>query len=259
VDFSILGHLRIVDGDRPIGINGSSQIILLQTLLVSRNGTVTSDVLMEEMWGQALPANASAALQAQLSRIRKKLGSASTGEARILRRTGGYELVLRDCHVDADEFREAVRRWESDDTSLSERASGLRGALAMWRGPVFGGTPGGPVCQAFGIELDEIRVRALERLFDAEIDNGRHSMVIGELRSAVIRYPLRERFCQQLMTALYRAGRQTEALAVYRDLRQRLAENLGVDPSPDLRELEKAVLSHDSELQVANNRRRAPS
>ncbi|WP_260333433.1 AfsR/SARP family transcriptional regulator [Streptomyces beigongshangae] len=129
-----------------------------------------------------------------------------------------------------------------------ELADHLRSALSMWRGPVFGGSVETPLCRRAAARYESHRIRALELMFDAELAAGRHAGVIAELYEQHYAHPMSELFCEQLMIALYCSGRQAKALDVYRRMRQRLSEELGVDPSPKLRRVEQAILAHDPEL-----------
>jgi DNA-binding SARP family transcriptional activator len=132
-----------------------------------------------------------------------------------------------------------------DGADLARDIADLRSALAMWNGPVFGGLAGGPLCQVAALKYDEARNSALEMLYDLELKNGGHAKIIPELTELVNQNPLSEQFCSLLMVALYRDGRQADALELYRQLRQRFAEELGIEPSPVLRQYEMAILNHD--------------
>jgi hypothetical protein len=129
----------------------------------------------------------------------------------------------------------------------------LRSAVALWRGPVFGGPLGGPICQAAAARYEAARLVAVEMLFDLELRCGRHTEVIPELSELVESQSLNERFCEQLMVALYRSGRQADALKVYRRMRMRMDTDLGVEPSPTLRKYERAILAHDPALCTGAN------
>ncbi|WP_327067849.1 AfsR/SARP family transcriptional regulator [Kitasatospora sp. NBC_01302] len=251
LSFSILGALEI---RTPLGaaeISGALQRTLVLTLLVNEGQSISGESLIDEMWGDALPDNESNALQAHVSRLRRKLKALEPDcpGARLTIHPSGYRLCLRDAVLDAVEFIKAVRQAEAlAQTDAGATAALLRDALAMWRGPVFGGFTGGPACQLARARYEEHRMRAMELCFDAELRLGRHAAILPELQDAHRNHPLRERFCEQLMIALYRSGRQADALGFYRLMWQNLSEELGIEPSPALKRLEHAILSHAPHL-----------
>ncbi|MGW2646739.1 AfsR/SARP family transcriptional regulator [Streptomyces sp. NPDC001393] len=249
--FSILGALQIRTVSGPAEISGDLQRVLVQTLLVSEGRPVSGESLAEEMWGEALPDNQANALQAHVSRLRRKLRALEPDRpaSRVTIHPSGYRLVVSDGELDAAEFVGAVRQAETaspDDAALIARLLGE--ALGLWRGPVFGGFPGGTLCQLAGARYEEYRMRAMELRFDAELRLGHHAAVLAELAEAHTNHPLRERFCEQLMIALYGSGRQADALDVFRRMRGRLDAELGIEPSPALRQVESAILRHDPAL-----------
>jgi DNA-binding SARP family transcriptional activator len=249
--FSVLGalHVRTVSG--PAEISGDLQRTLVQTLLISEGQPVSGESLVEEMWGEAVPDNQANALQAHVSRLRRKLRALEPDRpaSRVTIHPSGYRLTVAEGELDAAEFVAAVRRAEAalpDDAGNTARL--LREALALWRGPVFGGLTGGTLCQLAAARYEEYRMRAMELRFDAELRLGRHAAVLAELAEAHTNHPLRERFCEQLMIALYGAGRQADALDVFRRMRRLLDAELGIQPSPALRRVENAILRHDPAL-----------
>ncbi|MEU9443689.1 AfsR/SARP family transcriptional regulator [Streptomyces sp. NPDC048304] len=249
--FSVLGPLQIRTDAGPADVPGDLQRILVQTLLVSEGRPVSGESLAEEMWGEAAPDNQANALQAHISRLRRRLRALEPERpvSRVTMHPAGYRLGLGEGELDAAEFVRAVRLAESaapGDAGHTARL--LADALALWRGPVFGGFPGGTLCQLAGARYEEYRMRALELLFDAELRLGHHAAVLAELAEAHTNHPLRERFCEQLMIALYGAGRQADALDVFHRMRRRLDDELGIQPSPALRRIESAILSHDPAL-----------
>ncbi|WP_345043125.1 AfsR/SARP family transcriptional regulator [Streptomyces sannanensis] len=223
----------------------------MQTLLVSEHQAITGDKLIEELWGDSPPDNQVNALQAHVSRLRRRLKSLEPerSASRLAMHPSGYRLAVADDELDAAQFLRKTRQAESLLlTRPAEAAALLRSALAMWRGPLFGPLPGGTVCRLASARYEEHRMRAQELLFDAELGAGRHASVLAELYEVHISNPLRERFCEQLMIALYRSGRQADALNTYRRMWQRLSEEIGVQPSPSLRRVEHAILSHAPSL-----------
>lgn len=249
--FEILGGVQVRASDGVHEAGGQAQRVLLQTLLVSEERTVSRGALIDELWGEDEPAGVVNALQAHISRLRKwlrKLESQRTG-TRLVSTPQGYRLLLDDARLDATEFCTMVARAGEIGDRDPQRASVLlRSALALWQGPVFGGDHGGLLSGCMSTRYNELRLQALACLFDAELAQDRHALLLSELYEAHSENPLRERFCAQLMIALYRSGRQAEALAVYRRMRDRLADELGIDPTPDLRKLEECILTQAPEL-----------
>lgn len=249
--FSILGALQIRTLSGPAEISGDLQRTLVQTLLISEGQPVSGESLVEEMWGHAVPDNQANALQAHVSRLRRKLRCLEPGRAdsRVTMHPSGYRLTVAEGELDAGEFVRAVRQAEAASPGDAARTARLLGeALALWRGPVFGGFAAGTLCQLAGARLEEYRMRAMELRFDAELRLGRHAAVLAELAEAHTNHPLREHFCEQLMIALYCSGRQADALDVFRRMRRHLDDELGIQPSPALRQVESAILCHDPAL-----------
>ncbi|MEU6085268.1 AfsR/SARP family transcriptional regulator [Streptomyces sp. NPDC047085] len=249
--FSVLGALQIRTAAGPAEISGDLQRTLVQTLLVSEGQPVSGESLAEAMWGEAAPDNQANALQAHISRLRRRLRDLEPDRpaSRVTIHPSGYRLGVGEGELDAAEFIRTVRQAESAAPGDAARTARLLGdALAMWRGPVFGGFAGGTLCQLAGARYEEYRMRAMELRFDAELRLGRHAAVLAELTEAHTNHPLRERFCELLMIALYGAGRQADALDVFRRMRRHLDEELGIQPSPALRQVEHAILSHDPAL-----------
>jgi DNA-binding SARP family transcriptional activator len=249
--FSILGALQVRTVSGPAEICGDLQRTLVQTLLVSEGQPVSGESLVEEMWGEAVPDNQANALQAHVSRLRRKLRALEPDRpaSRVTIHPAGSRLSVGEGELDAAEFVRTVRQAEAAAAHEPGRTARMLGeALALWRGPVFGGFPGGTLCQQAGARYEEHRIRAMELLCDAELRRGRHASVLAELAEAHTNHPLRERFCEQLMIALYCSGRQADALDVFRRMRGRLDEELGIQPSPALRRIEMAILSHDPVL-----------
>lgn len=251
VEFRILGGLEMLSPEGRVTVAGGFQRMLLQALLVSEGKAVSSATLMAELWAESAPAGAANALQAHASRLRKKLRTIEPGRTtpRLVCLPYGYQLLMDGARLDATTFMESTARAERLRTEAPEETvTLLRGALRLWRGAVCGGSPGGPLGKAAAARYEEHRLRALETLFDSELLLGRHAAVLAELREAHLADPLRERFCEQLMVALYRSGRQAEALDTCRQTWQCLVEQLGVDPSPSLRRVEHAILVQDPGL-----------
>jgi predicted ATPase/DNA-binding SARP family transcriptional activator len=245
VEFRILGPLEVVDGGEPVRLEASKQRALLGVLLLHANEAVSSERLIDELWGERPPATAAKVVQTYVSQLRKTIGRDA-----IATRPPGYLLRVEEDALDAARFRrlaDEARRLAS--SGQPERADALyREALALWRGPPLADI----VFESFaGNEVDwleEERLAAVMARIDCELALGHQHELIAELEMHVRQYPLRERLRAQLMLALYRAGRQADALAAYQAARQTLVDELGVEPSPELRELQASILRQDASL-----------
>lgn len=256
--FSILGTIGASTKSTILAIHGSMQQTLLATFLVSGETPLTVDVLIEELWGPAPPSKAENALHAQVSRLRRSLKGAdelADGTHRLLTTPAGYQFHLDPVELDAERFvaeathvRSLIGTSWDDEGHLRDCVRKMRTLLAQWRGPIFGGLAGGWLCQTASTKYREARQSAQEFLYELEILTGSHSLMISQLTEAMARDPYHEKFCALLMVALYRSGRYNDALAMFRQFRDRMSADLGLEPSPDLRELERAVLSHNSGL-----------
>lgn len=242
---SVLGPLELYDGrGERVELAGGKQRVLLATLVVRAGHVVSAERLIAEVWGEHPPANAANALQAHIRRLRKVVGSACGEPDRIVTRPPGYILHLRQDETDAAEFLASTGRAEAlTGTHPAEAVPLLRSALALWRGPALEGCRSGDVCRTEAVVLDELRLTALEGLYDASLRAGSHREVVGELAETSAAYPLRERFYDQLMVALARSGRRSDAIGVYDRARRRLLGELGVEPGPALRERLRRLLS----------------
>jgi DNA-binding SARP family transcriptional activator len=246
MEFRILGPLEVLEANRPLPVGGASQASLLVLLLLRANEVVPADRLIDELWPGAAPGSGAAALQARVSRLRKALGA----NAPALETSGpGYVMRLAPEQVDLHRFERLVDEASSADTATA--ADKLRAALALWRGPALADFAYTSFAQAAIRRLEEMRLLALERRIDADLELGRHAALVPELESLVADHPLREGLRAQLMLALYRAGRQAEALEAYRGGRNALVDGLGIEPGSALQELELAILRHDESLELA--------
>lgn len=247
-EFQVLGPIEIRQANRTAAVGGTMLQTLLATLLVSGNKPVTVEALEQELWGTTPPTKKENALQAQVSRLRRTLARLEPDRThnRVTTSRAGYQFAVAPTELDVASFLNTVVTVRGRaDGSLHEDIDELREALALWRGPVFGGITGDVLCQTAAAKFDEARINALELLYDLELEAGRYADAIPELTQLVAENPLREQFCGLLMVALYRSGRQIDALRVFRRLRHQLGEELGVDPSPILRRYERAILEHD--------------
>jgi DNA-binding SARP family transcriptional activator len=246
MEYRILGPLEISDDGRELELGSGKQRALLAILLLHANEIVSADRLIDELWGEQPPATAAKTLQVHVSRLRKTLGP----EAGLRHRAGGYVLDLRPGELDLERFErlaeEGRRALAGDDAG---RAQGLlREALLLWRGPPLAEFAFESFAQRQIARLEELRLAALEQRMEADLVRGRHAELVGELEALVAEHPLRERLRSQLMLALYRSGRQAEALEAYQEARRVFVEELGIEPDRSLRELEKAILQQDRGL-----------
>jgi DNA-binding SARP family transcriptional activator len=251
LEFRILGSLEVRRERRPLALGSQKERALLAILLLDANRTVSRNRLIDELWGEKPPAKADKAIQTYVSRLRKVV------PASILRtRSPGYVLDVEPEQLDLHRFERLVvegqRALAEGRADLS--CALLREALALWRGPALAEFSSEPFARGDGARLEELRLSALETRFDAELALGHHADLIGELESLVARHPLREHVRGQLMLALYRSGRQAEALAAYQDARRRLVGELGIEPGRALRDLEGSILRHDQALEVPTPR-----
>jgi YVTN family beta-propeller protein len=255
MDFRIMGPLEVLAEGRILDVGGGKQRSLLALLLLHANEVVSSDRLIDELWPDEPPPSAAKIVQVHVSRLRKALDAQGNGV--LLTRGRGYLLRVEPGQLDLDRFRslldtgrDALAAGDPDDAART-----LRDALALWRGPPLGDFAYDSFAQEEISGLEELRLAALEERIDADLALGRHNEVIQELERLVRQHPLRERLQGQLMLALYRAGRQAEALEVYRGARRTLADELGLEPSPFLQQLERAILTHDDAVQAPARRR----
>jgi DNA-binding SARP family transcriptional activator len=240
VEFRILGPLEVVADGRPVTLGGPRQRTLLALLLTRPNEVISVDRLVDELWGERPPAAAVNALQYHVSQLRKLLGEA------IVTQEPGYLIRVGDGDLDLLRFERLVAEAER---APPERAAGLlRDALGLWRGLPLADLAHEPFAQPEIRRLEELRLAALERRVDVDLELGRHDHLVGELEALVAEHPLRERLRGALMRALYGSGRQAEALTVYRETRRTLVDELGIEPSPALQELEQAILRQDPAL-----------
>jgi DNA-binding SARP family transcriptional activator len=246
MEFRILGPLEVLDGDRPLDLGGQRQRGLLALLLLHANQVVSSSRLIEELWPDEAKESHAGALQASVSRLRKSLGP---GAELLTTVPTGYVIRLAPGQLDLDRFEHLVQ--EAGDAEPQEAAEKLRGALGLWRGPALADFVYEPFAQAAIGRLEEIRLLAVEMRVDADLALGRHAALVAELDALATEHPLRERLYGQLILALYRSGRQAEALAVYQSARRVLVDELGIEPSAALQELERAMLRQDAALELA--------
>jgi predicted ATPase/DNA-binding SARP family transcriptional activator len=254
VEFRILGPLEAIEGGRGVPLRGTKRRSLLALLLLRADRIVSTDTLVEELWGAQVPATARSALRVHIGSLRKAIG-----EHRLQTRHPGYRICIQADWFDVDCFRFLVRqgRLASDAGQWSETARALGAALSLCRGPALTDFAHEDFAQAAMAELEEERVAALEMRLDADLALGRHREIVGELEALVAAYPFRERFRSQLMLAFYRSGRQGEALTSYIEGRRRLVDELGIEPSIEVQQLQRAILRHEPIPRVPAQRQAA--
>ena len=263
MEFRVLGPLEVVDGDRPVDLGGPRQRALLAILLTRANQVVPRDTLIDALFGEEPREAARNLLQVYVSRLRKALEPGRerrSGGSIIVTRAPGYLVQLESEHLDlhrferlAEDGRRALAAGEAE-----QAAERFREALALWRGPALADFAFEEFAAGESTRLDELRLAVVEDRIEADLARGLDATLIGELQGLVAEHPLRERPRGQLMLALYRAGRQAEALDVYQEGRRLLVEELGLEPGSTLRELERAMLQQDPALVLGKSPAAAP-
>jgi DNA-binding SARP family transcriptional activator len=262
VEFRLLGPLEVDDDGRPVAVGAGKRRALLAILLLHSNEVVSADRLIADLWGERPPATVAKSLHVYVSQLRKELGHGNGSGESILRTFGGgYVAVVAGDDVDTHRFERLLadgrRAAEAEDPRRASDA--LAQAIALWRGEPLSDFAYEPFAQREIARLSELRLVAHECRIDADLELGRHGAVVGELEVLVDEHPLRERLRAQLMLALYRCGRQAEALDTYRDGRTRLVADLGLEPGRALRELESSILEQSPELDPPARRPAAPA
>jgi DNA-binding SARP family transcriptional activator len=244
VEFRILGPLEVVDGSGPVRLGGRNQRALLALLLLNAGEVVSVDRLIDALWGESPPRTAQTSLQNAVSQLRKLLGA-----DRLVTKAPGYVLRLGDDELDVERARLLVA--EARTREAEDRARLLREAEGLWRGQPLAEFAYDAFAQTAIGRLEELRLHVIEERVDAELVLNRHSELVAELEALVREHPLRERLRGQLMLALYRTGRQADALNAYQGARRALLDELGLDPSPALQQLHSAILRQERSLEPA--------
>ena len=245
LEVRVLGPLQVLRDGHAVDLGPPRQRALLAVLVLSANEVVSTERLIDQLWGERPPASAPNMIQVYVSRLRKALGA-----GRLVTQKPGYLLRLDEGQLDAMRFAELVER---ADHLMADGAAGtakelLEEALGMSRGPPLADFSYESFAQGALARFENARLEALELRSDADLALGRHARLVGELEQRIADHPFRERLRGQLMLALYRSGRQAEALEAYRAARTTLVEELGIEPSPALQALEQAILAQDVEL-----------
>jgi DNA-binding SARP family transcriptional activator/DNA-binding beta-propeller fold protein YncE len=247
LEFRLLGPLELEGEQGVVSLGSGKQRALLAVLLLSANELVARERLIDELWGEEPPASAAHSLEVYVSRLRKTVLDAG-GDGRLATRGTGYLLRVASDELDARRFRRLVE--QARGAEPTQAAALLRRALSLWHGPALADVELFGPARTAADNLEELRLVALEERIEADLALGRHRELVGELQPLVADHPFRERLRSQLMRALYRAGRQADALDAYRDARRSLDE-LGLEPSPELKALQRQILNHDPALHPA--------
>ncbi|HEX2577537.1 MAG TPA: BTAD domain-containing putative transcriptional regulator [Aquihabitans sp.] len=246
LEISILGPVRARLDGVDVALGGRRQQAVLARLALSGSSAVSAERLVDDLWGDAPPATAVNTLQSYVSNLRRLLGSTTPP---VIERVGdGYRLRLDEGALVAPRFERLVTEATAAGTGPQRRVELLGAALDLWHGPALGDLADEPWAQGDAVRLEELRLAAVEARFQAHLDAAGHALVVGDLEAAVRADPLRERLTHLLVLALYRCGRQAEALRAYERTRSHLAEELGLDPGPDLVRLAAAVAAQDPAL-----------
>jgi DNA-binding SARP family transcriptional activator/nucleotide-binding universal stress UspA family protein len=254
MEFRILGPLEVFHDDRAVPIAGEMRGALLALLLLNANRVVATDRLIDELWEEDPPETGAKALQMHVSQLRKALEAESAASV-LITRAPGYLIQVESGALDLDRFE---RLTAEGDRALAmgapaDAAERLSDALALWRGPALAEFSFAAFGRVAAARLEELRLAALEKRIEADLALGRHADLVAELEDLVSENPFRERLQGQLMLALYRAGRQAESLAAYRDARRALVDELGIEPGHALQELERAILGQDPALRLQSS------
>jgi DNA-binding SARP family transcriptional activator len=253
MEFRLLGSLEVLDDEgRPVDVRGAKPRAVLAMLLLNANQTVSVEQLIDALWEDQPPASARQTVQFFIHRLRKALGGPEGSSERLVTQPGGYLLQVGPEELDLDRFEAGLRR-----AAAARAADDLQGAdeeferaLGLWHGPALADFSAEAFAQPVMASLESTRLVAMEDATDVRLDLGRHADLVGELEALVRAFPLRERLRGQLILALYRSGRQVEALEAYRATRRRFVDELGIEPAPELRRLEHAILTQDSSLDL---------
>ncbi|MBA3734471.1 MAG: AfsR/SARP family transcriptional regulator, partial [Actinobacteria bacterium] len=245
MEFAILGPMSVRQDGRELPLGGPKQRALLAILLLQANEAVSRDRLIDGLWGEHPPATAAHTLDNYISRLRKVLG-----DDRLTRRPPGYALRLERGELDLDRFEQlmALGREQLVHGHARQAAATLRGALALWRGTALADVLYEPFAAPEAERLEERRLSALEERVEADLASGSSAELVAELERLVGEHAFRERLVGQLVLALYRSGQQAKALEEYRVAKRRLAEELGLEPGPQLRKLQRKILEQDASL-----------
>ena len=253
VEVRLLGPLDVRVEGHAVQFDGAKQRTLFTALALRAPEPISVDELVEAVWAGRPPGDGVQALQKQVSRLRHRLGES----APVHRGATGYALGVERGAIDSHRFEDLLERARAEDPDAA--SADLEAALELWRGPALADHRFDDFAQREIARLEELRMEAVEERMGAQLARGRDADLVGELRTLVAEHPLRERMRAHLMLALYRSGRQAEALEVMREGRRLLVDELGIEPGPELRRLEQAILAHDPELAAEQPARASPA
>jgi len=253
LELRILGRVEAIRDGISIDLGTAKERALLALLALKAGRVVSAEKLADDLWEGEPPSQALTTLRVYVSHLRKALGDGDSNDEIIKTRRPGYVLDISTDTIDASRFEDiCIRARSAGDSGDHRSAANLyREALTLWRGAALTDVADQSFARAEAARLEEARLAALEERIGADLALGRHGELVGELDALTREHPLRERLWAHRMTALYRAGRQADALAAYRELRERLADDLGIDPGPEIRELERRILAQDPTLAAA--------
>jgi DNA-binding SARP family transcriptional activator len=243
LEFRILGPLEVLSEGLPLALGGQKQRALLARLLTCPREVVSTDRLIDDLWGEAPPRTAATSLQNFVSQLRKALGAGV-----LATKSPGYALMVDGEQIDSVRFERAVA--DARGGMPTERAERIAAALSLWRGAALSDFTFDPWAENESRRLDELRLTAIEERIDAELELGRDRELVPELEALVAANSMRERLRGQLMLALYRSGRQAEALTAYQQARRELVEGLGIEPGPELQRLHASILRQEAPLEA---------
>jgi DNA-binding SARP family transcriptional activator len=245
MNYEILGQIQ-VSGSPGVSAPRARKVeTLLAILLTKANQVVTTEQLVVEIWGDKPPTRASDTLYVYVSQLRKLLrGSAKGGDSQVITSPRGYSLIVAPGELDADRFSRLYQQGRDlhRDRSYGQAAEVLRKAVALWRGPAFGGLIDTPLIQTHAMLLEDSRLECLELLMETELLIGRHREIVGTLAALTKQHLLRETFCEYLMTALLRCNRRAEAVEVFAAARRRMIQQLGIEPGRSMQDLHQRIL-----------------
>jgi SARP family transcriptional regulator, regulator of embCAB operon len=244
VRYEILGPVRVVEEKGSTPLRARKLATVLALLLIRPDQVVTAEQLTREIWGELPPQRPAAGIYVCVSRLRKFLGRPGRQNP-IITRPGGYMLRRASSESDLDDFERLVANGRKHVRSgrHTDAAACLERALGLWRGPAFTGVQPGPLVAGCQKRLDDMRIECTELSVEVQLELGRHQELVGRLRRLVDEFPLRETFYRQLMLALYRSDRKTDALGIYDYAQRVLDRELGLEPGRKLRELRHTVLA----------------
>ncbi|MBP2327139.1 DNA-binding SARP family transcriptional activator [Kibdelosporangium banguiense] len=244
MNYEILGQIQVSGAPGVCAPRARKVETLLAILLTKANQVVTTEQLVVEIWGDKPPTRASDTLYVHVSQLRKLLRGSTKCESQLITSPRGYSLIVAPDELDADRFSRLYQQGRDlhRDRSYGQAAEVLRQAIALWRGPAFGGLIDTPLIQTHAMLLEDSRLECMELLMETELLIGRHREIVGTLTALTKQHLLRETFCEYLMTALLRCNRRAEAVEVFAAARRRMIQQLGIEPGRSMQDLHQRIL-----------------